>query len=82
MRPLRSIAFTAGLALFRIVCRPTSADTVRAMLSGYQEIPPISTNGTGTCFAEIDALREKIACEPWYPVLERGVRFPQHRMGS
>ena len=46
MKPLRLIAFTDG---------------VGAMLSRNQEIPPISTNGTGTNFAEFDSEREAIA---------------------
>ena len=72
-----------GIGAVRIVCQPNSAsaDTDGAMLSGYQEIPPISTNGTGTSFAEIDTEREAIAGKPWYSGFERGVRFPKHRMG-
>jgi CHRD domain len=45
-------AFT-GMALLAATAVPAAAEAVRSRLSGYQEVPPISTEGGGTFRARI-----------------------------
>lgn len=59
-----------------------SAETERARLEGFQEVPPVSTDAVGSFTARIDRRADEIRYVLTYAGIESGVRFAHIHFGQ
>jgi hypothetical protein len=81
---------TTGLGTVSLVAllgAPTLADMQKASLTGFQEVPALSTSGTGSCKVKINEAETQIEAEVSYsdleaPVTQAHVHFGQKSVSA
>ena len=76
------VGVVAGVSASALAARSQSVIPIQATITGYQEVPPISTTGTGTLTGSIDTVAQTIDYTLTYSGMSSNVSFAHIHFGQ